>query len=104
MGFEARFFGRPGPKTSGSDREPVIRCQEGEYPVFEVGSPEKCRIGSLAVVAGRHAVCDPNLLLIRGGSAMRVLCFLFLLVFVAAVGGFAYYNQQEVTLRFLNWT
>jgi hypothetical protein len=35
---------------------------------------------------------------------MRFFYLLFLLVFLAAVGGFAYYNQQEVTLHFLNWS
>lgn len=35
---------------------------------------------------------------------MRLLCFLFLVVFAGAVGGFAYYNQDEVTVRFLNWS
>ncbi len=35
---------------------------------------------------------------------MRFVCFLFLLVFSGAVGAFAYYNQHDVTLRFLNWT
>jgi putative membrane protein len=35
---------------------------------------------------------------------MRFLYFLFLLVFVAAVGVFAYYNQQPVTVRFLEWS
>lgn len=35
---------------------------------------------------------------------MRVIYFLFLLVFVAAVGVFAYYNQQAVTVRFLEWS
>ena len=31
---------------------------------------------------------------------MRLICFLFLLVFAGAVGLFAYQNQQEVTLAF----
>jgi len=31
---------------------------------------------------------------------MRFLCFLFLVVFLAAVGGFAYFNQESVTVRF----
>jgi putative membrane protein len=35
---------------------------------------------------------------------MRVLCLLFLLVFLGAVGLFAYENQQFVSLRFLNWS
>jgi len=35
---------------------------------------------------------------------MRALYFLFLLAFVAAVGAFAYFNQQEVTVRFLEWS
>lgn len=34
---------------------------------------------------------------------MRFLCFLFLLVFVAAVGVFIYQNEHEVTVTFLNW-
>jgi uncharacterized integral membrane protein len=35
---------------------------------------------------------------------MRVVYFLFLLVFVGAVGAFAYYNQQPVTVRLLEWS
>jgi len=35
---------------------------------------------------------------------MRFLCFLFLLLFAGVVGGFAYYNQTEVTVRFLEWS
>jgi predicted ribosomally synthesized peptide with SipW-like signal peptide len=35
---------------------------------------------------------------------MRFLCFLFLVLFAGAVGTLAYWNQQEVTLRFLNWS
>jgi uncharacterized integral membrane protein len=35
---------------------------------------------------------------------MRVLCFLFLVAFAGAVGAFAYFNQQEVSLRFLDWS
>ncbi len=35
---------------------------------------------------------------------MRALCFLFLLVFVAAVGAFAFFNQQAVSLRFFDWS
>ena len=34
---------------------------------------------------------------------MRFLCFLFLLLFAAAVGGFAYFNQEPVTVRFLQY-
>jgi len=34
---------------------------------------------------------------------MRALCFLFLLVFLAAIGSFAYFNQQEVSVRFYEW-
>jgi lipopolysaccharide assembly protein A len=34
---------------------------------------------------------------------MRFVYFLFLLVFLAAVGGFAYFNQQEVSVRFMDW-
>ena len=33
---------------------------------------------------------------------MRFLCFLFLLVFLGTVGAFAYFNQEEVTIRFLD--
>ncbi len=35
---------------------------------------------------------------------MRVLCLLFLVVFVAAAGIFAYQNQQELVLRFFDRT
>ncbi len=35
---------------------------------------------------------------------MRFLCFLFLLVFAAAVAGFAYYNQEPTTVRFMDWS
>ncbi|HEY1380630.1 MAG TPA: hypothetical protein VGF55_27765 [Gemmataceae bacterium] len=35
---------------------------------------------------------------------MRALYFLFLLAFVAAVGAFAYFNRQEVSLRFFDWS
>ena len=35
---------------------------------------------------------------------MRFLYFLFLLVFVGAVGIFAYYNRDVVTVRFLDWS
>jgi uncharacterized membrane protein YciS (DUF1049 family) len=35
---------------------------------------------------------------------MRFICFLFLLVFSGAVATFAWFNQQEVTLRFLDWS
>lgn len=35
---------------------------------------------------------------------MRALCFLFLILFAGAVGLFAYYNQAEVTVRFLEWS
>jgi uncharacterized integral membrane protein len=35
---------------------------------------------------------------------MRFLCFLFLLVFAGAVAAFAYENQQEIGLRFLDWS
>lgn len=34
---------------------------------------------------------------------MRVLSFLFLVLFVAAVGLFAYQNQHDVTLRFWDY-
>jgi hypothetical protein len=33
---------------------------------------------------------------------MRFLCFLFLLIFAGIVGAFAYFNQQEVTLKFFD--
>jgi uncharacterized integral membrane protein len=35
---------------------------------------------------------------------MRLLCFLFLLLFAGAVGAFAYENQQDITLKFLQWS
>jgi lipopolysaccharide assembly protein A len=35
---------------------------------------------------------------------MRFLCFLFLVLFAAAVGGFAYYNQEPVTVRFWDYS
>ena len=35
---------------------------------------------------------------------MRFLCFVFLLVFAGAVAAFAYFNQAEVTVRFLEWS
>ena len=35
---------------------------------------------------------------------MRVLCLLFLVAFVAAVGAFAFFNRQEVVVRFLDWS
>jgi len=35
---------------------------------------------------------------------MRFLYFLFLVAFIAVVGIFAYYNQQQVTVRFLDWS
>lgn len=35
---------------------------------------------------------------------MRVLCALFLLAFLAAIGIFAYQNQQELSLRFIQWS
>jgi uncharacterized integral membrane protein len=35
---------------------------------------------------------------------MRVICFLFLLAFIAAVGIFVYYNRQTVDLRYLEWS
>jgi hypothetical protein len=34
---------------------------------------------------------------------MRFLCFVFLLVFAGAVIAFAVFNQQEITLRFMDW-
>jgi hypothetical protein len=35
---------------------------------------------------------------------MRVLYLLFLVAFAGAVGAFAYFNRQEVALRFLDWS
>lgn len=35
---------------------------------------------------------------------MRILCFLFLLLFSAAVGAFAYFNQEPTTIRFAEWS
>jgi hypothetical protein len=35
---------------------------------------------------------------------MRFLYFLFLLAFAGAVGAFAYWNQQDITLRVLDWS
>jgi predicted ribosomally synthesized peptide with SipW-like signal peptide len=35
---------------------------------------------------------------------MRALCLLFLVAFLGAVGAFAYFNQQEVSLRMFNWS
>lgn len=35
---------------------------------------------------------------------MRFLCFVFLVAFAGAVGAFAYYNQTEVTVQFLDWS
>jgi hypothetical protein len=35
---------------------------------------------------------------------MRFLCFLFLLAFGGAVAAFAYENQQDITLHFLQWS
>jgi uncharacterized integral membrane protein len=34
---------------------------------------------------------------------MRFLCFLFLLAFAGAVAVFAYQNQHDATVTFLNW-
>lgn len=34
---------------------------------------------------------------------MRTICFLFLLLFAGAVGAFALFNQEEITLRFFDW-
>jgi hypothetical protein len=34
---------------------------------------------------------------------MRLIYFLFLVAFAGAVGVFAYQNQHEITLTFLNW-
>ncbi len=37
---------------------------------------------------------------------MRIFCLIFLLLFAAAVGVFAYYNQEAATIRFMDrsWT
>jgi hypothetical protein len=35
---------------------------------------------------------------------MRALYLLFLLAFAGVVGAFAYFNRQEVSLRFLDWS
>jgi lipopolysaccharide assembly protein A len=35
---------------------------------------------------------------------MRSFCIFFLLLFVAAVAAFAFFNHQEVTLSFFNWS
>jgi uncharacterized integral membrane protein len=35
---------------------------------------------------------------------MRFIYFLFLIAFLAAVGIFAYQNQQSANLEFLNWS
>jgi uncharacterized membrane protein YciS (DUF1049 family) len=36
--------------------------------------------------------------------AMKILCFLFLVLFAGAVAVFAWQNEQDVTLSFLHWT
>src|SRR5262245_58153421 len=57
----------------------------------------------------RYAICTSNdngghrASPIVEGPIMRLVCFLFLVLFLAAVGLFAYYNQQDVTLQILNW-
>jgi putative membrane protein len=35
---------------------------------------------------------------------MRFLCFLFLIAFAGIVAAFAYENQQDVTLKFFQWS
>jgi ABC-type branched-subunit amino acid transport system permease subunit len=35
---------------------------------------------------------------------MRALYFLFLVAFAGAVGAFAYFNQQDVSVRFFDWS
>jgi len=35
---------------------------------------------------------------------MRFLCFLFLLAFAGAVGAFAYFNQEQVSLKYFQWS
>ncbi|HEV8059927.1 MAG TPA: hypothetical protein VGP68_08640 [Gemmataceae bacterium] len=35
---------------------------------------------------------------------MRTFCIFFLLVFVIAVGAFALFNHDEVTVRFFDWS
>src|SRR5205814_5056933 len=37
-------------------------------------------------------------------QTMRFLCFLFLVAFAGAVGAFAYFNREPVSLRFFEWS
>src|SRR5262245_55082454 len=64
------------------------------------GSPE---------LLNRYTICASDAIagiaaLNLEGTIMRLLCFLFLVLFLAAVGLFAYHNQQDVTLQLFNWT
>ena len=34
---------------------------------------------------------------------MRTFCFVFLLLFAGAVGAFAYFNNDEITVRLFDW-
>jgi hypothetical protein len=49
-------------------------------------------------------VCQPSLPPPSKEIGMRALYVLFLVAFAGAVGAFAYYNRQEVSLRFLDWS
>src|SRR3954447_26312940 len=40
----------------------------------------------------------------RGELAIRFLYFLFLLAFAGAVGAFAYFNQEQVSLKYFQWS
>jgi lipopolysaccharide assembly protein A len=35
---------------------------------------------------------------------MRVICLLFLIVFAGAVGAFAYFNREVVSVRLFDWS
>ncbi len=35
---------------------------------------------------------------------MRTFCFVFLLLFAGAVGAFAYFNNDEITVRLFDWS
>ncbi len=35
---------------------------------------------------------------------MRTFCFVFLLLFAGAVAAFAYFNNDEITVRLFEWT
>jgi hypothetical protein len=78
----------------------VIQHEPGTIPSLQKPAGElggwKLRIGK----ACERTISQGR----RQDSAMRFFYLLFLLVFLAAVGGFAYYNQQEITLQFWNWS